>query len=1017
MYFHRSIIAMSLVAVLISLSIMNPMEIGPLSYVDGEYTDDEIKFSGDWDVTGAESYFNDNITLDGNLTISGTLILDGVSLMVNGSDPDPYVISVMSGGVLICRNNTVITGVNESEYRFTAASGSMVTMNKTLLFNCGVSSPSSPHSWKGPYSMTDSLFLLDTMISGSPFGLIVDGGKLTALNLTITMVDHCGISLENGSIANITGMDMIGNNGYGIISRASTLNLHGSMINSINSSLLAEGSTFRLDGSTLSSQVRGCRSISSTGTAVDSVIMAGNSHSFSLETPSMIPSTVSVLNTTLGSVSVNDPTGWLQESYRTDFRVVTNGNAPAAGAGLTVQNNQGNVVHDSILGPQGSLDDLPLEAFLHNVTGSHDRSPYDLIATLNGVSRRVNFTLPMLVPVHVTIILDTPSISFISPEEGQWLNSNDLLFSCVIEDHGELESVKLVIDGKPPVNMGAIKDVRLDLSLEEGAHKIEVMATDLDGFSGSSMVNFSVDSIAPTIGVSQPTDGDVVNDTTIWIKGTCSPDAYLYLNDVSTMIVDGRFNTTFHLSEGRNQITLFAIDRAGNSDTFQFTVYRDSTPPYLHIDAPMDGITTANRELRVKGYTDQSTVRLTVNGEDVAVENGAFDHGLTTLVEGENRIVITAFDRTGSMTTTIRRVTLDTTPPSIFLTHSPAVVGEDVVVIKGLIEPNAILTIDGWLYDVVDGEFTAEIDYLSEGSNVLLLRAEDFMGNFALLEYKVYLDKTPPEIVSINPPLNSHVSNPIQVITGEAYDDIGVSRIMGRFEGGTFTDLEGIDSWKWVVTLELGANVLQIRALDAVGNERSVQLTYNLDITEIVDVTPPTVTITEPGNNTILDEEGLVNFEGTAYDNWEVSSVEARIDNGEWIPLEGRSLWHVTFNLTSGNHKMDVKVVDTSGNVGYTYIVVRVILHAEDVSESDKISPSLPLIILMIFVLLLAVVFGFLLYNNRKLKKIYDEIEGTQEEARASRRSGMRPGREMREQGREMPTARRGERSSVRDRP
>ncbi|MCK5772406.1 MAG: hypothetical protein KAH57_01325, partial [Thermoplasmata archaeon] len=494
-------------------------------------------------------------------------------------------------------------------------------------------------------------------------------------------------------------------------------------------------------------------------------------------------------------------------------------------------------------------------------------------------------------------------------------------------------------------------------------------------------------------------------------------DAYLYLNDVSTMIVDGRFNTTFHLSEGRNQITLFAIDRAGNSDTFQFTVYRDSTPPYLHIDAPMDGITTANRELRVKGYTDQSTVRLTVNGEDVAVENGAFDHGLTTLVEGENRIVITAFDRTGSMTTTIRRVTLDTTPPSIFLTHSPAVVGEDVVVIKGLIEPNAILTIDGWLYDVVDGEFTAEIDYLSEGSNVLLLRAEDFMGNFALLEYKVYLDKTPPEIVSINPPLNSHVSNPIQVITGEAYDDIGVSRIMGRFEGGTFTDLEGIDSWKWVVTLELGANVLQIRALDAVGNERSVQLTYNLDITEIVDVTPPTVTITEPGNNTILDEEGLVNFEGTAYDNWEVSSVEARIDNGEWIPLEGRSLWHVTFNLTSGNHKMDVKVVDTSGNVGYTYIVVRVILHAEDVSESDKISPSLPLIILMIFVLLLAVVFGFLLYNNRKLKKIYDEIEGTQEEARASRRSGMRPGREMREQGREMPTARRGERSSVRDRP
>ncbi len=1049
MFFQRKAMALSVMTILIALSFLNPYENGSIPDICGEHTDDEIAASGDWEVTGTESYLDENITLDGNLTISGTLILNNVTLEVNSSDSDPYVILVASGGVLITGNNTIITGVNESEYRLKAAGGSTVIMNDTILLDCGISSPSSPHSWKGPYSMTDSFFLYDSMISGSPYGLIVDGGKVQAFDLTIASITDCGISLENGSTANITGLTLIDDMGSGIQSLDSTLNLRDSSLNSLNTSLYAEDSTFTLEGSLLSSQGEVCRVVSSIGIVEDSIFIGDIVPSFKLEQPTSISSVVRVLNTTLDQVSVSDPGGRLHESYRTDFRVVTNGDTPGAGAGIRVLNNLGTVVHESILGPQGALDDLPLEAFLHNITGSHDRNPYDAVVTLEGATRSENFTLPMSDPVIVEIILDIPWISFISPSEGEWLNTNDLLFSCVIEDHGELGSVKLVIDGGSPIEMGTSKEVQLDLSLDDGGHKIEVRASDLDGFLRSSVVNFSVDSIAPTIDVSQPAEGDVVNDTTIWIKGTCSQDAYLYVNDVLTPIVDGSINTTFHLSEGRNQITLFAIDRAGNSDTYQLAVYRDSTPPYLHVDAPVDGIMTANTVLWVKGYTDQSTVRLTINGEEVSTENGIFDHRSTPLLEGENRIVITAYDRTGSMTTIVRRVTLDTTPPSIFLTLSPAVVSEAVVVIKGMTEPGAILTIDGWLYDVVDGSFTAEIDYLSEGSNVLLIRVEDLLGNFAVLEYAVYRDETPPEIVSIDPPSNSHVSNPIQIITGEAYDDNDVSRVMGRFQGGTFMDLEGVDTWKWVVTLESGVNVLEIQALDGVGNVRSIQIVYHLDVVDIADMTPPTVTINKPGNNTIFNEEGLVNFEGTAYDDRELSSVEARIDDGEWVLLEGRSLWHITFNVTSGNHKMEVKGVDSSGNIGYTYVVIRVILPGVNGSDGDDGSLPLPLIIAMVFALLLAVIFGFLIYSNRRLKRTYNEIEidydesrdpsyhrgrihsnydeskdssylrksirsvsvgSDEEETRAPHRRGPRPGREMDRSGGEMPRTRTGNR-------
>lgn len=155
--------------------------------------------------------------------------------------------------------------------------------------------------------------------------------------------------------------------------------------------------------------------------------------------------------------------------------------------------------------------------------------------------------------------------------------------------------------------------------------------------------------------------------------------------------VTGGFECTYTpetvLADGEHTISVNASDNDGNAATAKtvtFTV--DTVPPALSVENPAEGLVTNETELVVSGATSDTTskpVIVTVNGEEVAVnEDGSFSKTVN-LSSGANVITVIATDKAGKSTTVTRNVTLDTGAPvihSITLTPNPVDTGKTFII-------------------------------------------------------------------------------------------------------------------------------------------------------------------------------------------------------------------------------------------------------------------------------------------------------------------------------------------------
>jgi hypothetical protein len=130
----------------------------------------------------------------------------------------------------------------------------------------------------------------------------------------------------------------------------------------------------------------------------------------------------------------------------------------------------------------------------------------------------------------------------------------------------------------------------------------------------------------------------------------------------------GEFSTELTgLSEGRNEIQLQAVDKAGNkSEIAKHVVIKDTEKPTLSVSPLSPYIPTTTIE--VKGtVSDKNFKELKVNGKPTQVDSstGDFTATVSNLPQGENEISIKALDLAGNETPLTRKVTVDQTPPVI----------------------------------------------------------------------------------------------------------------------------------------------------------------------------------------------------------------------------------------------------------------------------------------------------------------------------------------------------------------
>lgn len=124
-------------------------------------------------------------------------------------------------------------------------------------------------------------------------------------------------------------------------------------------------------------------------------------------------------------------------------------------------------------------------------------------------------------------------------------------------------------------------------ALGDGSHTVTVNCSDNDGNAATEKsTTYVVDTVAPTLNVTSPTDNTITNKASCVVSGTTndatSSPVTLTVNGSAVSVgTNGAFSTTVQLSEGENEIVIVAKDSAGKSTTVTRTITLDTSAPVI----------------------------------------------------------------------------------------------------------------------------------------------------------------------------------------------------------------------------------------------------------------------------------------------------------------------------------------------------------------------------------------------------------------------------------------------------
>ncbi|MFC1807881.1 hypothetical protein ACFL0T_05895, partial [Candidatus Omnitrophota bacterium] len=324
-------------------------------------------------------------------------------------------------------------------------------------------------------------------------------------------------------------------------------------------------------------------------------------------------------------------------------------------------------------------------------------------------------------------------------------------------------------------------------TLQEGQNTLTKTATDSLGNTSTASIIVTLDTIAPTITLTQPatpTNQDVILSYTA--SDNITPQAQITVTG----------NNSPYTQAGEYTVTLTATDQAGNSaqsNTVIFTIDREG--PVIIITSPLNNTLLNTPIITLEGTVD-----------------GVSFQEQRTLQEGQNTVTKEAADSLGNTSSTSITVTLDTQAPTITLTQPTTPTNQNVTLSYATsdnISPPTAITVSG-----------DNSPYTQAGEHTVTLTATDQAGNSAQSNRVIFtIDKTGPNIIITSPQDNTILNTPI--ITLE-----------GTVDGTPFQEQR---------TLIEGQNTLTKTAADPLGNTSSASITVTLDtIAPIITLTQPT---------------------------------------------------------------------------------------------------------------------------------------------------------------------------------
>ncbi|MDZ7688624.1 MAG: S8 family serine peptidase [Halobacteriales archaeon] len=411
-------------------------------------------------------------------------------------------------------------------------------------------------------------------------------------------------------------------------------------------------------------------------------------------------------------------------------------------------------------------------------------------------------------------------------------------------------------------------------------------------------------------------------------------DHYEYQLDSTT----GSWNnvgtdTSVTLTEsGRHTVYVRAVDRAGNAGPTNSTeVQIDNLPPTtsasLSGTAGDNGWFTSNVSVTLSA-TDQPTSddNSGVDTTQYSIDGGSFTVGTSFMVTGDGTHPISFFstDVAGNQeSTNTREVKIDSQQPG-----EPAPTAPDGVLSNPTVSWDPVsdatsgvdhyqVSIDGGTWQDI-GDTSYQDSSLPDGTHTIGVRAVDTAGNIGPSNStQIDVDTTAPPAPTVTGP-SGWTNDTTPTISWSSVSDAttGVDHYEMNVGGSGWTDV-GLTTSTTLSTLSSGEHMVEVRAVDGVGNEGDSGNT-----TVKIDITAPRITISEPAYEELITNRTNVTVNGTATDARSgLERVEVSTDAGSnWTTVSSQggpfSDWSFDWEIDDSNveDELRVRAVDDLSN-------------------------------------------------------------------------------------------------------
>jgi hypothetical protein len=296
-----------------------------------------------------------------------------------------------------------------------------------------------------------------------------------------------------------------------------------------------------------------------------------------------------------------------------------------------------------------------------------------------------------------------------------------------------------------------------------GIYYWRVAALDKFGLPGarSDVWRFRIqtDTTPPYLSIGEPTEGAILRQSPIELRGESEPGAKLELEGRPLQVgPDGRFATPYQPKPGSNQVTIKATDAAGNvterkrafvymPDERAAVIFDDRLPRLgvRHFVTARDlmsitGNTSANAQIQIRAA--DGSARASAYADD----KGRFGVNVPMRASDET-FEMQVIAPSGFASNDKFEITVDQTPPTItFDSPPPTVTGVEWLPLRGKVQDGTELKVNGQPTKLIDGTFDETVT-LREGSNRIELAASDLVGNVRVEKLDIVLDQKPPELI------------------------------------------------------------------------------------------------------------------------------------------------------------------------------------------------------------------------------------------------------------------------------